>query len=63
MYDVSGELKSFYDGHVRLGKERRAQLATSRDACVARVSSGLAKLAADGASKTGPVLDTVNQGS
>jgi hypothetical protein len=63
MYDVSSELRSFYDEHVRLGKERRSQLSSSRDACLARLSDGLAKLAADGASKTGPVVDTLSQGS
>jgi hypothetical protein len=43
VFDVSAKLGAFYDEHVRLGAERRKVLAANRDACLKRVSAGLAK--------------------
>lgn len=45
MYDVSADLKTFYDKHVRLGSERRKQLADYRDLNISRLKNGLDDLA------------------
>jgi hypothetical protein len=63
MYDVSPELRTFYKEHVRLGTDRRNELAKSRDACVTCLCDGLKTLSTEGTTKAGPIVDTVNQGS
>jgi len=45
MYNITSDLQTFYDDHVRLGKERREQLAGVRDTNLERVNSGLDDLA------------------
>ena len=47
MYDVCGDLQAFYDKHVRLGTERRNDLAGKRDLNIQRVKNGLDKMAAE----------------
>jgi len=44
LHDVHKDLNRFYDDHVRLGADRRKQLASKRDACLARLKSGLKTL-------------------
>jgi hypothetical protein len=63
MYDASSKLTKFYDDHVRLGVDRRAKLATHRDACLQRLQAGLAALAEEGARKAGKFNRSVSQGS
>lgn len=41
LHDVHKDLNSFYDDHVRLGAERRKKLASQRDACLARLKTGM----------------------
>jgi Adenylyl/Guanylyl and SMODS C-terminal sensor domain len=41
LHDVHRDMNSFYDDHVRLGAERRKKLASQRDACLARLKTGL----------------------
>jgi hypothetical protein len=45
MYDISADLKIFYDQYVRLGPERRKQLASYRDLNISRLKNGLDDLA------------------
>ena len=63
MFDVSADLKTFYDTHVRLGFTRRSDLAAKRDLNLNRLNEGLDALAV----KTGrarPRPQTwLNQGS
>jgi hypothetical protein len=47
VYDLHAELNKFYDDHVVLGAERRKKLAGYRDACLARLTRGLALLGAE----------------
>jgi hypothetical protein len=41
MYNLCEDFQVFYDNHVRLGKERRQQLADFRDLNVERIKRGL----------------------
>ena len=41
MFDIDSELQTFYQDHVRLGKKRRDELASIRDANLNRLKSGL----------------------
>jgi hypothetical protein len=45
MFDLSAELREFYNKHVRLGRERRQDLADKRDLNLARLDGGLDDLA------------------
>jgi len=47
MFDLSADLQTFYDTHVRLGSERRTKLAGHRDLNVTRLKNGLDDLAAE----------------
>lgn len=47
MFDLTAELQSFYDTHVRLGTDRRKQLGEYRDLNIARLKGGLDDLAAE----------------
>lgn len=47
MYDISGELQIFYKTHVRLGTDRRKQLAEYRELNITRLKNGLNDLAAE----------------
>ena len=62
MYDLSSDLKAFYDTYVRLGTERRKQLGEYRDLNIARLNGGLDDLAAEtGRARLHPYA-TKNQG-
>lgn len=45
MYDITTDLQTFYDDHVRLGKDRRDKLAGYRDSNIQRIKDGLDDLA------------------
>jgi hypothetical protein len=47
MYDLTAEFQTFYDEHVRLGKDRRVDLAKKRDLNLQRLYGGLDDLAAE----------------
>jgi hypothetical protein len=63
LHNVHKDLNSFYDDHVRLGAERRKKLASQRDACLARLKTGL-KLLGEKRGVTYRVFQTsIGQGS
>ena len=62
MYDISIDLQGFYDDHVRLGKERREQLAGYRDSNIQRINNGLDDLAKESGEARPHPYDTKNQG-
>ncbi|CCE98512.1 hypothetical protein SFHH103_04021 (plasmid) [Sinorhizobium fredii HH103] len=47
MYDISADLQKFYDDHVRLGVDRRKDLANKRDLNLERLYGGLDDLQAE----------------
>ncbi len=63
MYDCSKHFATYYDEHLRLGKDRRAQLASYRDTCLKRLTDGLAKLGEERRQRYGVPSRSVNQGS
>lgn len=63
MYDCSTPLAKYYDEHLRLGKEQRAQLAAYRDACLKRLADGMVKLGEERRRTYPPLSRSVNQGS
>jgi len=62
MYDVSADLKTFYDKYVCLGSERRKQLAAYRDLNISRLKNGLDDLAKETNSPHPHPYDCKNQG-
>jgi Adenylyl/Guanylyl and SMODS C-terminal sensor domain len=62
MYDISAELQSFYDNHVRLGTELRKQLAKYRDLNITRLKNGLDDLAEETGRPHQHPYDFKNQG-
>lgn len=63
MYDVSKHLDVFYSNHVRLGKERRTELADKREINLNRLKAGLAKIAEQTGTPHPHWLSAINQGS
>ena len=57
MYDLHSEMITFYDRHVRLGKEEQDKLRDYRDKNIERLEAGLQKL------DYNPLVRTVGQGS
>jgi hypothetical protein len=62
MYDMSAELKFFYDNHVRLGTELRKQLANYRELNITRLKNGLDDLATKTGRPHPHPYDCKNQG-
>lgn len=62
MYDISSELKLFYDNHVRLGTELRKQLANFRELNITRLKNGLDDLATETGRPHPYPYDCKNQG-
>jgi len=62
MYDITADLQTFYDTHVRLGDARRKQLADYRDLNITRLNSGLDDLAAETGRAHAHPYDWKNQG-
>jgi hypothetical protein len=62
MFDLSTDLQSFYDKHVRLGGDRRKKLAEHRDLNIVRLKSGLDDLAAESKRPRPHPYDWQNQG-
>lgn len=62
MFDLSGDLQTFYDRHVRLGGDRRKRLADHRDLNIARLKNGLDDLAAESKRPRPHPYDWQNQG-
>jgi len=62
MYDLSADLQSFYDTHVRLGGERRTKLAGHRDLNITRLKNGLDDLAKETGRARPHPYDCQNQG-
>lgn len=63
MFDVSADLKSYYDNHVRLGKVRRDELAGFRDTNLQRLKDGLDALSEEHKVTYAYFVDWRNQGS
>ncbi len=62
MYNVSADLKMFYDEYVRLGKELRAELAGYRDLNIQRIKNGLDDLSKESGCPRPHPYDFKNQG-
>jgi Adenylyl/Guanylyl and SMODS C-terminal sensor domain len=62
MFDLSKDLQTFYDNHVRLGGERREQLAGHRDLNLQRINGGLDDLAEETGRARPHPYDYKNQG-
>lgn len=63
MYDISSDLQTFYDTHVRLGKVLRDDLAAKRDLNLNRLYGGLDDLAAESGFSRPHPYTWHNQGS
>jgi hypothetical protein len=63
MYDLSTELKFFYDNHVRLGTPLRNELAGYRDLNLQRLTEGLTALGDERGTAYKTFADNKNQGS
>jgi hypothetical protein len=63
MFDVSAELTTFYNEHVRLGKSRRDELAGFRDTNLQRLKDGLDALGEEKGEQYPHFFDWKNQGS
>lgn len=65
MFDVTADLQQFYDQHVRLGSELRADLAAKRDLNLKRLTAGLQDLGkpdwASTQNQGGYAMHTLNQ--
>lgn len=62
MFDLTADLQTFYDEHVRLGKKRRDELAGYRDTNIARLKGGLDDLAKETGKPHPYPSDVKNQG-
>ena len=62
MFDLAAELQTFYDEHVRLGAERRSDLAAKRDLNLDRLRGGLDQLAQETGKPHPYFRSTQNQG-
>jgi hypothetical protein len=62
MFDLHDEINTFFREHVRLGKDRRAELATFRDNSLVRLASGLDKLEESTGIAHAHPAETRNQG-
>lgn len=63
MYDLTADFQIFYDEHVRLGKDRRLDLAAKRDLNLIRLYGGLDVLAAESGQARPYPCNWYNQGS
>jgi hypothetical protein len=63
MFDANNLLHTFYEDHVRLGRDRRDELGRRRDANLERVSRGLAKLGPLTGAETTDFESSIDQGS
>lgn len=62
MYDITADLQTFYDHHVRLGKDLREQLASYRELNITRLKNGLDDLAVETSRPHPHPYDWKNQG-
>lgn len=62
MYDLNSTINTFYRTHVRLGPERRAELANYRDVNLARLNDGLDKLGAEKGKPYAHPIESLTQG-
>ena len=62
MFDMDSELQKFYEGHVRLGRKRRDNLAKIRDTNLNRLRSGLDALGQKHGVRYGYFKEARNQG-
>jgi hypothetical protein len=63
IFNLHDELNSFYELHVRLGKDRRKKLAGYRDACLERLKEGLKKLGDERSTVYKAFIRYIGQGS